>query len=49
MENLKFVHLYFSETRGAGFNIRAGLDEKLRECYNQVMKGFSVNLKGMNK
>ena len=38
MENLKFVRLYFAETRGASFNIRAGLDEELRERYDQILE-----------
>ena len=38
MENLKFVRLYFAETRGASFNIRAGLDEELRDRYDQILE-----------
>ena len=31
MDNVSIVRLYFAETRGASFNIRAGLDKEIRE------------------
>ena len=37
MENLTFVRLYFAETRGASFNIRAGLDEEIKQGHEQVL------------
>jgi len=35
MDNLKFVRLYLAETRGARFNIGAGLDEELEKIWIQ--------------
>ncbi|MBW2057380.1 MAG: TetR/AcrR family transcriptional regulator [Deltaproteobacteria bacterium] len=34
MDNLSVIRLYFAETRGASFNIRGGLDSKIRERYD---------------
>lgn len=41
MENEKYVRLYFAETKGASFNIRAGLDEEIKEKHEQVIKKLS--------
>ncbi len=38
MNNVSVVRLYFAETRGASFNIKAGLDKKIREDYDQLMQ-----------
>jgi AcrR family transcriptional regulator len=38
MGNEKYVRLYFAETKGASFNIRAGLDEEIKEKHGQVIK-----------
>jgi TetR/AcrR family transcriptional regulator len=38
--NVSMIRLYFAETRGASFNIMAGLDSKIREQYD----GFLQNL-----
>jgi len=35
---LRFLRLYFAETRGASFNIKAGLDQDIRKLYNEVMR-----------
>jgi len=35
--NLSVIRLYFAETRGAGFNIKAGLDKEIRERYHRFM------------
>jgi TetR/AcrR family transcriptional regulator len=36
--NLSFIRLYLAESRGASFNIRAGLDEELRTRYHHYLK-----------
>jgi AcrR family transcriptional regulator len=42
------LRLYVAETRGASFNIRAGLDEDIRELYDEVVEGLaSVLEKGV--
>lgn len=38
MNNVSVVRLYFAETRGASFNIKAGLDKEIREDYEQLMQ-----------
>ena len=37
MGNLKFIRLYFAETRGASFSIRAGLDKEIKESHEQIL------------
>jgi AcrR family transcriptional regulator len=37
MDNVSSIRLYFAETRGASFNIKAGLDSKIREQYDQIL------------
>jgi len=37
-ENLTMIRLYFSEIRGASFNIKAGLDAELRKSHNTILK-----------
>lgn len=41
-ENLPLVRLYFAETRGASFNIRAGLDGEIRQLYDQLLESLSA-------
>lgn len=36
-ENVSFIRIYFAETRGASFNIMAGLDNEIRERYGQFL------------
>jgi len=36
--NLPFVRLYLAESRGASFNLKAGLDEELRQRYYAFME-----------
>ena len=38
MDNVSVVHLYFAETRGASFNIKAGLDKEIREEYELLLQ-----------
>jgi TetR/AcrR family transcriptional regulator len=37
-DNLPFMRLYFAETRGAGFNIKAGLDRDVLKLVDKGMK-----------
>ena len=37
-ENLTIIRLYFAETRGASFNIKAGLDAQLRKSHDSILK-----------
>ncbi|NIA09358.1 MAG: TetR family transcriptional regulator [Nitrospiraceae bacterium] len=37
VDNLPILRLYFAETRGASFNIKAGLDQDIRKLYNESM------------
>jgi AcrR family transcriptional regulator len=36
-ENVSFIRIYFAETRGASFNIMAGLDNEIRKRYGQFL------------
>ena len=46
--NVAMIRLYFAETRGASFNIIAGLDSEMRERRSRFMKRLaSVFEKGM--
>lgn len=48
--NVKMIRFYFSETRGASFNIKAGLDSEIREQYvNFLSMLASVFASGMKK
>ncbi|MBW1967108.1 MAG: TetR/AcrR family transcriptional regulator [Thermodesulfobacteriota bacterium] len=50
MENVPVIRLYFAETRGASFNIKAGLDREIRERYGQFLHTLaSVFERGMKK
>ncbi len=37
-DNVSMVRLYFAETRGASFNIKAGLDSELRTVYEDSLQ-----------
>jgi TetR/AcrR family transcriptional regulator len=46
--NVAMIRLYFGETRGASFNVMAGLDSEIRERHSAFMKNLaSVFEKGM--
>ncbi|MFA4837625.1 MAG: TetR/AcrR family transcriptional regulator [Dehalococcoidia bacterium] len=50
MDNVSVIRLYFAETRGASFNIRAGLDNEIRERYSRFMHTLaSVFASGIKK
>ncbi len=50
MENVKVIRLYFAETKGASFNVKAGLDKELRERYEQFLYSLgAVFESGMKK
>ncbi len=42
MNNVSFIRLYFAETRGASFNIKAGLDSELRERHYQLQQALAA-------
>ena len=44
-ENVSMVRLYFAETRGASFNIMAGLDRQIRERYGQFLEALAAVFK----
>ena len=49
MDNIAFIRLYFAETRGASFNIKAGMDSELRaQCHNVSERLSAVFAKGMD-
>ena len=37
-ENVESVRLYFAETRGASYNIKAGLDQDIQSLYDEVIQ-----------
>jgi len=41
MDNTSIIRLYFAETRGASFVIKAGLDDEIREQYNLTLQGLA--------
>jgi TetR/AcrR family transcriptional regulator len=48
--NVSIIRLYFAETRGASFNIMAGLDFEIRERYGQFLETLaSVFASGMER
>ncbi|MCI5168499.1 MAG: TetR/AcrR family transcriptional regulator [Candidatus Electrothrix sp. GM3_4] len=50
MSNDSFIRLYFAETRGASFNIKAGLDSELRDRhYQMVQRVAAVFARGMER
>jgi len=38
LDNLDYVRLYLAETRGAGFNVKAGLDTDIKVSYEEFVK-----------
>jgi len=50
MDNVSVVRLYFAETRGASFNIKAGLDKEIREEYELLLQKLTgVFVAGIQK
>ena len=48
--NVQMIRLHFAETRGASFNVRAGLDSEIRERYGHFLEMLaSVFASGMEK
>jgi len=48
--NVQMIRLHFAETRGASFNVRAGLDSEIRERYGHFLETLaSVFASGMEK
>ena len=41
VENVSIIRLYFAETRGASFNIKAGLDTEIRKKYEQFLDSLA--------
>ena len=49
-DNLATLRLYFAETRGASFNIKAGLDQDIRKLYDKfIIRLASVLETGIRK
>ena len=47
-DNFVTLRLYFAETQGASFNIKAGLDQDVRKLYNEIIEQlFSIFGKGI--
>ncbi|OCC15955.1 Transcriptional regulator, TetR family [Dissulfuribacter thermophilus] len=42
IENAPVIRLYFAETRGASFNIKAGLDSEIRERYERFLHTLAL-------
>ena len=50
MNNVSIIRLYLAETRGASFNIKAGLDVELREQRNLILHDLAlIFASGMKK
>jgi len=48
--NLATLRLYFAETRGASFNIKAGLDQDIRKLYDELVRQLASTLeKGIHE
>ena len=41
MKNTSMIRLYFAESRGANFNIKAGLDADIRNMYDDFLHGLA--------
>jgi TetR/AcrR family transcriptional regulator len=41
-EHLPFIRLYFAETRGASFNLKAGLDDEVRKLYYAFLQELGL-------
>jgi TetR/AcrR family transcriptional regulator len=44
-DNVSVVRLYFAETRGASFNIMAGLDREIRDRYGRFLEILAATFK----
>jgi TetR/AcrR family transcriptional regulator len=44
-DNVSVIRLYFAETRGASFNITAGLDREIRERYGHFLENLAAIFK----
>ncbi len=44
-DNVSTIRLYFAETRGASFNIKAGLDNQIKQRYNHVLDQIAALFK----
>jgi len=44
-KHVSMIRLYFAETHGASFNIRAGLDSKIQELYEQSLQTLTTIFK----
>ena len=42
--NVSMIRLYFAETRGASFNVMAGLDSEIRERYGRFLANPRLDL-----
>jgi AcrR family transcriptional regulator len=40
--NLPFIRLFLAESRGASFNLKAGLDDELRQRYYRVLENLAA-------
>ena len=50
MEDASFIRLYFAETRGASFNIKAGFDCNIQEKHKQLLCALALVFeKGIQK
>jgi AcrR family transcriptional regulator len=43
-DDVATLRLYFAETRGASFNIKAGLDQDIRKVYNELLEQLASTL-----
>ena len=43
--SVTILRLYFAETRGASFNIKAGLDQDIRELYDELVEQLASRIK----
>jgi hypothetical protein len=41
MDNIFVIRLYFAETQGASFNIKAGLDSEIQKRYDQFLQNLA--------
>ena len=42
MNNVKVIRLYFAETRGASFNLKAGLDTDIQKMYREFLQKLAA-------
>ena len=43
-DRISILRLYFAETRGASFNISAGLDRDMRKLYDELMEQLTLTM-----